>query len=97
MTTQDLYFRALKKWGREMQLVVALEELSELQKEICKTVRNEYIPDYSKLSDEIADVLIMLEQMQEMFEVQEEVEMRKKYKLNRLSERLNCRSEFEAT
>ena len=36
----DLYQLALDKWGVNGQLTVAVEELSELTKEICKTLRN---------------------------------------------------------
>lgn len=53
--------RALRAWGAEMQSVVAAEELSELQKELCKSVRGENNTD--AIAEEIADVQIMLEQM----------------------------------
>ena len=53
--------RALRAWGAEMQSVVAAEELSELQKELCKSVRGEDNAD--AIAEEIADVQIMLEQM----------------------------------
>ena len=35
----DLYQLALDKWGAETQLTVAVEELSELIKEVCKMKR----------------------------------------------------------
>lgn len=62
---------ALKKianyQGIENQSIVALEELSELQKEICKMRRG--IGNKEHLSEEIADVEIMLEQIKELYEV----------------------------
>lgn len=58
---RTLCSRALRAWGAEMQSVVAAEELSELQKELCKSVRGEDNAD--AIAEEIADVQIMLEQM----------------------------------
>ena len=57
---RTLCSRALQAWGAEMQSVVAAEELSELQKELCKSVRGENNTD--AIAEEIADVQIMLEQ-----------------------------------
>ena len=58
---RTLCSRALRAWGAEMQSVVAAEELSELQKELCKSVRGEDNAD--AIAEEIADVQIMLEQL----------------------------------
>lgn len=51
----------LNKYG-EKQMIIAIEELSELQKEICKKLRN---PDSSddNILEELADVYIMLTQI----------------------------------
>ena len=49
-------------FGAQAQLVVALEELSEAQKEICKFLRGK--GDLDHLTEEIADAQIMLEQVQ---------------------------------
>lgn len=54
---------------REKQLYVALEELSELQKEICKSLRGK--ADLDALKEEIADVVIMLEQLLFFFDIKE--------------------------
>lgn len=35
----ELYERAREVYGEETQIIVALEELSELQKELCKYLR----------------------------------------------------------
>jgi len=35
----EVYQEALKQYGQWMQMIVALEELSEIQKEICKELR----------------------------------------------------------
>lgn len=57
----DVYKKLYEKY-KDKQFVVAIEEMSELQKELCKLLRHE---DYStrNIAEEIADVSIMLEQM----------------------------------
>lgn len=66
-----VYLTAKDAFGHTTQLTVALEELSEAQKEICKVLRGQ--GDLSKLAEEIADATIMLEQLREMFGLNEEV------------------------
>ena len=39
MGTNDLYREAIDRYGADAQCVVAVEELSELQKELCKHLR----------------------------------------------------------
>ena len=39
MTTEDTYRKAIETYGAYAQTVVAVEELSELQKELCKAIR----------------------------------------------------------
>lgn len=83
---QDIYRAALDKWGALMQTVVAIEELSELQKELCKSVRGADNADH--IAEEIADVEIVLEQMTMLFRVQGAVADWRKSKLERLARRL---------
>jgi len=72
----------ISKYGTEHQVTVAIEELSELQKELCKFIRRN--GNLSNIAEEIADVQLMLWQMQTVFDVrQEEVERRVKYKIDR--------------
>lgn len=52
---------AIVKNGWRAQAVVALEELSEAQKEICKMLRGQGDDDH--LAEEIADATIVLQQM----------------------------------
>ena len=64
------------------QIYVAIEELSELQKEICKALRNQDNTNYDNLVEELADVEIMLEQIKIYFEISKsEIELMKKKKL----------------
>lgn len=62
MDRQEVYRQARDVFGAQAQLVVALEELSEAQKEICKFLRGK--GDLDHLTEEIADAQIMLEQVQ---------------------------------
>lgn len=72
----------ISKYGTEHQVTVAIEELSELQKELCKFIRKS--GNLSNIAEEIADVQLMLWQMQTVFDVrQEEVERRVRYKIDR--------------
>lgn len=66
-----VYADALTTFGAGLQLVVALEEMSELQKEICKALRGEI--HSAHMAEEIADATIMLEQLRQIFGVNEPV------------------------
>lgn len=83
----ELYRAAIEAWGEDAQLDVAIEELSELIKEICKQKRG--IGVFEHLVEEVADVEIMLEQIKLIFHIAEEdVAWWKSYKLSRLAENL---------
>ena len=82
--SKQLYQQATNKWGVDAQLTVAIEELSELLKEICKYKRGEL----SGIAEEVADVEIMCEQLRFIFDCDEDVEYWKNYKLKRLEKRL---------
>ena len=65
----------INKWGNTMQITVAIEELAELQKALCKYLRALTTDGDSKkldgtvaaIKEEIADVSIMLNQLQLIF------------------------------
>lgn len=69
MDRQEVYRQARDVFGAEAQLVVALEELSEAQKEICKFLRGK--GDLEHLAEEIADVQIMVEQVKMLCAIDE--------------------------
>lgn len=81
----EVYTKALAHYGEENQLTVALEELSECQKEICKFLRG--YGNAGHLAEEVADALIMLEQVVHIFGLDEMVGQEMDRKINRL----NCR------
>lgn len=56
---------AIKKYGIEAQTMMAIEEMSELTKEICKIKRGQFDREY--ILEEMADVQIMLWQMNIIF------------------------------
>lgn len=62
---KKVYQAALNKWGVDLQTMMAVEEMSELTKEICKIKRGKM--DLDALADEIADVTIMLEQLRMIY------------------------------
>lgn len=85
----ETYTKAINKWG-EKQLFVAIEEMSELQKELCKVLRGEVNVDH--LAEEFADVEIMLSQMLiyfKRFGLAPLVNVYKAYKLDRLNRRID--------
>ena len=61
----EVYTKALACYGENTQMMMALEELSECQKEICKKLRGYSNDDH--LAEEIADATIMLEQLRLFF------------------------------
>lgn len=80
------YKVALRKNGTDAQVMMAVEEMSELTKEICKIFRGKTTLD--DLADEIADVIITIEQLKLIFEVSDMVDERIAYKIKRLQEKL---------
>ena len=92
MTTYDerlvVYSKALLHYGEVIQMAVALEELSECQKEICKFLRG--FGNAGNLAEEIADATIMLEQMRYIFGLEEMVNRKMDEKVKRLAARVNA-------
>lgn len=80
-----LYRQALEKWGTA-QIIIAFEEMAELQKELSKYLRGK--ENITEIAEEIADVTIMLEQMKLLFNIEDIVKDYKNQKLRRLEERL---------
>lgn len=81
---------AIETYGCQSQMIVAIEELSELQKELTKHLRGENNVDH--ISEEMADVYIMLEQLSIMFKNSNAVDVWKRQKLKRLDSRLHNNS-----
>lgn len=78
--------QAVQKYGKEKQIVVAIEELAELSKELCKELRG--MGNQEHIAEEMADVKIMLEELDIIFGNTNKVLGYKISKLERLRERL---------
>lgn len=83
---KNIYRQAIEKWGAEGQITMVFEEMAELQKELCKSLRGK--ENRIEIAEEMADVEIMLAQMKLLFNIEEGVKRHKKLKLKRLEERL---------
>ena len=70
MDRNKAYRKFVKAWGEGAQLVMVLEETAELQKEVCKTIRGRV--NAIELIDEMADVRVMLEQLQFIYGITDE-------------------------
>lgn len=77
---------ALEAFGERAQVTMAIEEMSELTKELCKRCRGR--ENVEAIAEEIADVEIMLQQMAMLFDCTGQVETFRRYKLERLAGRI---------
>lgn len=85
----SIYERAIEKWGKEAQIFMVLEEMSELSMLLFHSLRdNRRHPDNWEIAEEVADVEIMLEQLKYIFPIREEVDNFKAMKLGRIERRL---------
>lgn len=82
-----LYQKALEKWGSELQILLCIEELSELTKELACFKRSKF--DKLAVAEEIADVIIMIEQIINALNLESPVDFYIKNKIERLEERLD--------
>jgi hypothetical protein len=83
MTNESILCAIINKYGEQHQLTVVVEELAELTKEITKRIRSG--GNAVKISEELADVEIVLAQLKLMMpETKTRVPMYKHYKMQRL-------------
>ena len=86
--TIDTYKKAIKTYGEKAQKLMAIEEMSELTKEICKDFRGKL--DREHLIEEMTDVLITMDQMMIMYEISvNKIKQMREGKLERLKERMD--------
>ena len=84
---QDVFRNAVQTWGKEAQTDMMIEEMAELTKAILNERRGR---DHN-IAEEMADVRIMLAQMEIIFQNAGEVEQRFRDKIARLDQRLQER------
>lgn len=84
---KDVVLKAIQKWGSQRQILMLLEEMSELQKEILKNM-NRGRDNLNELIDEAADVEIMLEQFKTIYGIHQAIEERIPQKIKKLKAKL---------
>ena len=89
----DVLETALVCFGIEAQRLKCIEEMSELTKELCKDAFGK--GDRDHIAEEIADVKIMLWQMERAYVCGQEVARWEEKKLKRLAERLSIARQDE--
>jgi len=85
--TRELYKEAFRRWDYS-QLLMAIEEMAELTYACSKFWRNPVVANAKKLAEEIADVEIMIGQLQVVFECEKAVKKIRRKKLRRLKKLL---------
>ncbi len=84
---QDVMKDAIDYYGENNQIIVAIEEMAELQKELVKHLRG--IGDRGNIIEELVDVQIMMDQLTMIFEMQDiERIIITTHKLHRLAGRI---------
>lgn len=86
MGKKDVYNKAKEVFGIDAQITKAIEELAELQKELCKFILDD--GNMARIIEEIADAKIMVEQLEMIFECKAGVKTVKGEKVCRLSDRI---------
>lgn len=83
------FCEALRCYGGHAQITMVFEEMAELQDVLCKFLRGRVDGDtLAHIAEEIADVGIMLDQMEIEFEVEDAVAEQRAAKVRRLRTRL---------
>lgn len=87
MNKRKLYNKIINHFGKERQLFVVFEELSELQKAISKYERENNEHNLNDIMEEIADVQIMIEQLYVIYQLSNKkvdlIKLEKLYKLKK--------------
>lgn len=86
MNDPTILEKALDTYGAQVQTLMVMEEMAELQKELCKHARGR--DNRLSIAEEIADVQIMLEQMAILHSCETQVKTFRAQKLDRLKMRL---------
>ncbi len=89
----DIYKKAVDKWGDEAQIMSAIQEMAELIKELTDIRRNRTSDE--KIASEIVDVEIMLKQLKYIFSKNNErfdeiLDIQYKIKIEKINGYLNA-------
>lgn len=85
--------KAIEYWGVESQLFEAVESMTRLIQDLCRNSFNSDIPD--NITEGIADVEIMLDQMKLIYKNHDKVKLCKARKIGQLSSWLKTLSEWK--
>lgn len=83
-----VYEDAIERYGSEHQIVVAIEEMSEVIKSLTKWLRRGSDSDLDSIVEEVADATIMFEQLRLIFDINDEVCEAMDKKIERLRKRV---------
>lgn len=84
---EEKLLKIINHYGTDKQVIVWIEELSELTKELCKFQRNGYFSENAKL--EVTDVEVCLDQIKLVMNyLKEEQEKNYNFKVDRTIERI---------
>lgn len=83
---EEIYKLAQKQCGRTNEIVVAMEECSELTKELAKDLRG--MGKRDKIIEELADVFVMVESMRLAYNCKAEFDAAIQMKIERLKWRM---------
>ena len=86
---REILYKAIDAYGKDHQIDIAIEEMSELTKALLKDRRYHTAQTKKDVTEEMADVFICLEQLTIMYQNMCSVEKIEKEKLMRLERRLN--------
>lgn len=84
---KEIIMKAIRHYGKSQQMLMAIEEMSELTKALCKDFRNTK-GARGQIVEEMADVYIMLAQLEIIFEAQNDLYEIVDRKLERLEKRM---------
>ena len=85
MTRDEVAYMAVYIFGKHSQMQMAIEEMSELTKAICKYFRYPMDKEViENIVEEIADVQIMIDQMKMIFDDTTNIERKKRERLEKL-------------
>jgi NTP pyrophosphatase (non-canonical NTP hydrolase) len=87
---REILDRATCLWGADSQIMMMLEEMAELAKELLKNI-NRGLDNIEEIAGEIADVSILLEQMKTIYKISDrKIGEIVDYKIQRLKVRLDA-------
>jgi len=79
---------AFDTWGGKSQVLMLLEEMAELQKELLKNINRDQ-DNIKEIAEEVADVYITLEEVKIAYDIEKEVEEVIEKKMMRLKNKLD--------